>query len=242
MSAPLLTQSGRWRRIVQYDLRNIVRDPMLLIVMVMSALPALGLAIWRSDIDAAALGAFDAAGFTRYLIPTFLVLPALLIGWVVGFLTLEDRDEGALMAVAITPLGARAYLGYRAALAAGLTMGLTIYGILLLLPGISFPLATLISVLVAIEAVLSAAILPAMARNKVEGLALTKLTNILAMAPLAALLPFPWRYAFGIVPHYWLGELLLVPPAEAMPLWITAALALAVHAIVVAGLLRRIRR
>ena len=45
------------------------------------------------------------------------------------------------------------------------------------------------------EAVIAAALLPALARNKVEGLALTKLTNIMAVVPLLALLPSPWRFA-----------------------------------------------
>ena len=242
MSPALSPPQGRWRRIIHYDLRNIARDPMLLIVLVMSALPALGLAIWRTDIDAAASAAFGTPGFTRYLIPVTLVLPALLIGWVVGFLTLEDRDEGALTAVAITPLGARGYLGYRAALAAILTLVLTVYGIVLLLPEASLGIAIVLTLLVAIEAVLSAAVLPAVARNKVEGLALTKLTNILSVVPLLALLPAPWRYLFAVVPSYWIGELLLVPSAETLPLIWLAGLALLVHGAAAALLLWRVRR
>lgn len=104
---------------------------------------------------------------------------------------LEDRDDGPLLAVAVTPLGTRGYLGYRAALAAALTTLLTVYGIALLLPGVTPAIAVLLVLLIAAESVLAAAILPSVARNKVEGLAVTKLTNLTAIVPLAALLPRP---------------------------------------------------
>ncbi len=240
MSNP--TGPGRLSRLALFDALNVSRDPMLLIALVMSAAPALMLAIWRADIDAAANAAFGVAAFSHYAIPTALLLPALLIGWVVGFLVLEDRDDGPLLAVAVTPLGTRGYLGYRAALAAALTTLLTVYGIALLLPGVTPAIAVLLVLLIAAESVLAAAILPSVARNKVEGLAVTKLTNLTAIVPLAALLPAPWRYLFGIIPSYWLGELLLVPPGDGIPLPLTAILAIAIHAAVAVLLIWRFRR
>jgi len=237
-----MSTSHRFSQLFLSDSASIRRDPMLLVATVMSLAPALALAILRDKLDGAALDVFGVDGFTRYLVPTALLLPALLVGWVVGFLVLEDRDDGPLAAVAVTPLGARGYLAYRAALAAALTLLLTTYGIILLLPGVSPFTGALLVLLVAMEAVLAAAILPSVARNKVEGLAVTKLTNLAAIVPLAALLPAPWRYLLGCLPTYWVGELLLLPPAEALPLPVTAILALGVHAAVAALLLWRFRR
>lgn len=242
MTRSVLLQPSRLGKILFSDALNVTRDPMLLIVLVMTALPPLALAIWRADLDALALQSFGVANFGTYLVPTFLVVNALLIGWVVGFLMLEDRDEGMLTAVAVTPLGGRGYLGYRAALAAALTLLLTLYGIVLMAPALPPAPAALVCLLVALEAVLSAAVLPALARNKVEGLALTKLTNILAIVPLAALLPAPWRYLFGVLPPYWIGEVLLVPASGALPIWLVALLSLLVHAVATALLLARVRR
>jgi hypothetical protein len=64
---------------------------------------------------------------------------------------------------------------------------------------------------VAAEAILATAVLPAMARNKVEGVALTKLTNLAAFVPLIAFLPSSWRFLAGPVPTYWIGEMLRGP-------------------------------
>ncbi len=61
----------------------------------------------------------------------------------------------------------------------------------LIVPDLSLWLQVLIAILVAAEAVISATILPAFARNKVEGLALTKLINIAAITVLLAAIPSP---------------------------------------------------
>ncbi len=37
----------------------------------------------------------------------------MLIGWVTGFLLLEDRDDGPLLAVDVTPIGKCGFLAYR---------------------------------------------------------------------------------------------------------------------------------
>ncbi len=83
--------------------------------------------------------------------------------------------------------------------------------------------------LVAIEAVLAATLLPAIARNKVEGLALTKLTNIAGVVPLLAIIPSPWRLLGGLLPTYWIGEMLGLSTVEPLPVALALGLAIAVH-------------
>jgi fluoroquinolone transport system permease protein len=86
-----------------------------------------------------------------------------------------------------------------------------------------------IVLMVASEAVIAAVLLPAFARNKVEGLALTKLTNIMAVVPLLALIPSPWRFLGGVVPSFWIGEIMFgVDPKLPDPLILLFALT--VHA------------
>lgn len=158
------------------------------------------------------------------------------IGWVSGFLLLEDRDDGPLLAVEVTPVGRAGFLAYRLAVSAGITALITAMGVALLLPGEAIWLKLLLLTAIPAETVLACVALLALARNKVEGLALTKLTNILAVVPLLAIVPSPWRYVAGVLPTYWIGELIF--HLSALPSWsIVAALAVT-HAIALAVLLR----
>jgi fluoroquinolone transport system permease protein len=191
----------------------------LIFAIVMSVIPALLFVVTRDAMDAAALNAFGVAGISRYVAIVVLALPAVLIGWVTGFLLLEDRDDGVLLAVDVTQIGKSGFLTYRVTVTALVGAAITAIAVPFVAPALELPQRLLIVTAVAMESVLAAVILPALARNKVEGLALTKLTNIAAVVPLIAIVPSPWRYIAGIVPTYWLGEL-LAPHEPATPFWL----------------------
>lgn len=216
-------------RLVASDAMSVSRDPMLAFAMAMSILPAVAFALTRSAMDAAALSAFGTVGISRYVVPVVLVLPATLIGWVTGFLLLEDRDDSVLLAVDVTPLGKMGFLTYRAAVTALLAALVTGVALPLVLPAIDVATALVVVLWVAAEAVLASAILPAIARNKVEGLALTKLTNITAVVPLVAFLPWPWRFVAAPIPTFWIGEVL---NASSLPV---AVVGTVIHALAIAG-------
>jgi hypothetical protein len=230
MSSLTVFQPARFVRLIASDSMNVARDPMLIIASVMSLAPAPLLYAARPALDAAALSAFGVTELSRYLMPLVLIIPAMLIGWVTGFLLLEDRDDGPLLAVDVTPVGKGGFLIYRGAVAAAITGAITLWACRLLIPDSGWVLAVLIAVLVGIEAVLAAVILPAIARNKVEGLALTKLTNLAAVVPLLAIVPSPWRYTGGFFPTYWVGELLALSSETYLPLAIIIVAAITTHA------------
>lgn len=125
MSALAIFVPRRFIRLMVSDAKNIARDPMLMAVCGLSIGPAAGFWFGRVAMDDAALGAFGVAQFSSYLVPVVLVLPALLIGWVTGFLMLEDRDDGALLALDVTPPGKAGFLAYRVTVTAGLAAGVT---------------------------------------------------------------------------------------------------------------------
>jgi len=233
---------ARFARLAASDAMNIARDPMLIFATVMSITPAIAFVLARDQMDAAASAAWGIAAISRFVAPVALVLPAFLIGWVTGFLLLEDRDEGVFAALDVTPVGKSGFLAYRASVTALITFALTLWACWLILPQGSAWLDLLIAVLVAAEAVIAAIILPAVARNKVEGLALTKLINIAAVAALIAAIPSPLRFLGGVVPTYWVGESLHLTDIAALPLWITAAIAVSVHAVAVVALLKLFAR
>lgn len=223
-------------RLIASDAMNIARDPMLLFAAGMSLLPALALALGKVPMDAAALATFGVAEISRFVVPIALVLPATLIGWVTGFLLLEDRDEGTLVALDVTPVGKSGFLAYRASITSLLAVAITLYAWPLIMPDVGVATVLCLAALVALNAVGFAVVLPAIARNKVEGLAVTKLTNILAVAPLLAAIPSPLRYLAGVLPPFWIGELLGLTNVAAIPAVLTAALGLAVGTAAVAAL------
>lgn len=238
MSALGLFAPHRLWRLVAGDAMNIGRDPMLLFATGMSLAPALALYLSRGALDAAALSTFGIAELSRFIVPVVLLMPAVLIGWVTGFLLLEDRDEGTLLALDVTPVGKSGFLLYRVSITAALAIAVTLYAWPLILPAASPLLAAALAVLVAANAIAFTVALPAFARNKVEGLALTKLTNLFAIVPLLAAIPSPLRYIGGAFPSYWVGELLRLTEVAPSPSWLATLLGLIASAAAVTGLFR----
>ena len=242
MSTLVVFVPRRFFRLMVSDAKNIARDPMLIAVSGLSIGPAAGFWFGRAAMDHAVLAAFGFAQFSAYLVPVVLVLPALLIGWVTGFLMLEDRDDGALLALDVTPPGKAGFLAYRVTVTAGVAAGVTLFAAPLVIPDSGAGLVLLVALFIAAEAVIAALLLPVIARNKVEGLALTKLINIASLAPLVAFAPSPWRYIAGILPPYWVGELVWPLPASSIGLPVAAALGTVVHLATIALLFRLLRK
>lgn len=229
MSLTLVFKPARIRSLLVADAKNIVRDPTLAFALILSVAPAIAISIWRTEIDAAAFTAFELNDAIHLALPFLLSLPAFLIGWVIGFLLLEDRDEHTLLALDITPVGKGGYMLYRVALAMVLTAVVTIIGIVLLAPQTTWLMVLILSAVVAIEGACASFILPAVARNKVEGLAVTKLTNLFAVASMLTLIPSPWRYLGGFIPTFWFGEALQISSHQYLPLPLILGIAFATH-------------
>lgn len=241
MSAFAIFVPRRFVRLMVSDAKNIGRDPMLMTVSGLSIAPVIAFWLGKAAMDDAALAAFGVDHISRYVAPMVLVLPALLVGWVTGFLMLEDRDDGALLALDVTPPGKAGFLAYRVTVTAGVAAVITLLAAPLVITEFGGGVVALIALFIAAEAVIAALLLPAVARNKVEGLALTKLTNIASLAPLVAFAPYPMRYAAGLAPPFWVGELLLPPDEVGIGLPAAAALGAAIHIAVIAVLFRRLR-
>lgn len=231
MSALAVLVPSRFLRLLVADARNVARDPLLAFSFILAVLPAIGLSFARGMLDRVGAQAFGVGQITSYLVPIVLVLAAILIGWVGGFLFLEDRDEGSLLAIDVTPVGKAGFMIYRLAAVAVATALVTLISLGLLLKGVSLALAACVGSMVVLEAVAIALTLPSLARNKVEGLAVTKLLSIVSVAPLLALLPSPLRLIGGVIPTYWLGELLGLSPAP-VPTAIALAAGLASHILI----------
>ncbi len=199
----------RLTRLFASDTRNVARDPTLLFAILFSLAPALAGFLFRDAIDGVMESTLGISDFFAMIVPMVICIPAVMIGWVTGFLFLEDRDDGPLLALDVTPVGKRGFMTYRIAVTAAITFAITLYGAALLLPEGGMALALVLALMIALDAVAVALILPALARNKVEGLALTKVNNLLSFFALLPLVPLPWRLLGSFIPTYWIGEIIL---------------------------------
>jgi fluoroquinolone transport system permease protein len=179
-------------------LRWMLLFPLVLAVAIRFAVPPLAERI----LDGAGL---DIRPFYPLVMGGVLLMIPALAGIVIGFLLLDQRDDGTLVALRVTPLSTVNYVVYRIALPVLLSILTTL---------VAFPVAGLVA-LGAVEllvcalaaaplAPMFALFLAAFAENKVQGFALMKAASAVQVPPaIAFFVPLPWQLAFGLVPTYW---------------------------------------
>lgn len=188
------------------DARQIWKDPLLmasllgplaLIVFARFIIPPLS--VWVEQQYGFTL--FDYSDFIAVIL--LLTIP-LLSGTMAGLLMLDERDENMITYYAITPLTRKGYFIYRLFWPGLLSLGLS--SLFFLWSGIAdVQIESLYFViLLTIEALCMALFLAAFAANKVEGLALSKISGLLFAGPIiAAFTPLPWSYLGVWIPTYW---------------------------------------
>lgn len=194
------------RTLIVVDARVLWRDPLLIW---MTAMPiAMALLIRLIAQGLANLFPETAPAFPAYypvVMGGYLMTAPGMVGFVIGFLLLDERDAGTLRALRVTPLSMRHYLAYRVAgpLIAGTAATVIGYPIAGLVP-IEFSALVTLAVLAGLAAPLLALVVAASAPNKVAGFAVVKVLNSLNLLPIAAFfVPPPLQYVAGVVPTYW---------------------------------------
>jgi fluoroquinolone transport system permease protein len=151
-----------------------------------------------------------AAYYTPLISLALLLIGPMLAGVVVGFLLLDLRDDGVLTALRVGPPRLRGYLLYRLALPT--LVGLLLVPILFMLAGLPTggPLGIALASLGAAPiAALYALLLGAFAQNKVQGIAIMKLSGLLFVLPgLARYVSELWQLPLALAPTYWPAQLL----------------------------------
>lgn len=142
--------------------------------------------------------------FLAFLTPSF-------VGMVMGFMLLDERDEDILSYLAVTPLTRSAYLLYR--ISSPMLISFLLFYLLQWIANLTpVPIIPLIpvSIMAALEAPILALFLAVFANNKVEGLAVYKLTGIIFLAPFVGyFVRSGWQYIAGIFPPFWISKLFL---------------------------------
>ncbi len=223
-----LLKPKRFFSLLRADAKNIIRDPILVYVSVLAILPVVIIYFWGANID----DYFKMPGVTKLALPIILTISAFLVGWICGFLILEERDDGALLAIEITPIGKRGLMAYRLMLTFIISLIISFITLILLAPNMALEMRIFYGFIIGIEAVCVALIIPTFASNKVEGLAIAKLTNIGAIMPGLALIPSPWRYLAAIFPSFWVGESFDFVPLQYLNQTIIIIIAIILHILV----------
>ncbi len=123
-----------------------------------------------------------------------------LLGFVVGILFIEERDEGTLLALQTSPLSLRSFLGYRLVAAMVINVLLTTIGVSLSgLVSISFGALLASSALASLAIPVVALVYAVFVKNKVQALMFLKPLQIWGGIPtLLFFVPSPWNWVGSV--------------------------------------------
>lgn len=189
------------------DVRMVRRDSFLRWVIAMPFVEALLVRWGVPALEGQLAGGFSLAPYYPLII-SYIVLQMvpLLMGVVIGFLLLDERDENTLQALLVSPLPLRLYLGYR--VAAPLLLSVIMIMLAVPLTGLNLvaPLPLLaVALVTAMFAPVVGLFFVAFAENKIQGFAQMKIIGTLALLPVGAyFVAEPWQYLAGLLlPSYW---------------------------------------
>jgi len=192
-----------WFALARADRVNVLRDPMLLGALVVPLPLGVLVRFGRAPL-ADALAPWVSSDALDPVIGSFvLVLPALMAGTVQGFLRLEERDEHVEAAIRVSALGLGGLWRWR--LGTSLALGIPTSALAWALAGLeatpTLPLGLLVG---GLHAPIIALVL-ARARDKVAGLAVSKITSLAAVAQVTWWLPAPAHLLGGVAPAWWVA-------------------------------------
>lgn len=186
------------------DLRNIVRDPILVLSMLGPLVIAAG---FKFALPVAAelvkkQFAFDISVYMDFIMGLLLMFTPMLIGILIGFIILEERDENLVTYYSVTPLGKTGYIIYR--ILNPFIISLVFSALIVIFTGpdskVSLKMVPVV-LMASLEAPMITLLLGAFAGNRVEGLAFSKAFGVLFFGPLIGyFVKSGWQILSGIFP------------------------------------------
>jgi fluoroquinolone transport system permease protein len=233
-----------FRSLTLADIRNVNRDSLLRLILVCPWIMAL---LLRWVLPFMAEGFVERFDFRVYygLLTSFfsIMLMPQLFGYIAGFMLLDERDDGTLQALRVTPLSMERYLVYK--MAVPVLMGVVAVYIFVPVVGlITVPYAPLlpIALVAALTGPIFALLLASLAANKVQGLAVMKGLSLVLIAPMVAyFVPTPWQWLFALAPTFWPLKAFWQLLADE-PWWPTVLWGLVVNGTILLLLLRHFMR
>ncbi len=188
---------------------------------------------------------FDLSPYYPIIMSYFIILMTpVIFGLVIGFLLLDERDDGTLTALSVTPLSLNNYFAYRIIIpmVLSIVMAFLIYPIANIGHINSFSLFGA-AIVAAPMAPLFALALASIAQNKVQGFALMKSSGAILLPPVFAFfMDSNWEIAFGIFPSYWSMKVFwLLEAGQSCP-WFLISAGLFYQFFLIAVFIRRFSR
>ncbi|WP_128683289.1 hypothetical protein [Actinomyces qiguomingii] len=232
-------------RLAPLDLRRLARDELLswMAVLPLAVAPVLRLAA------PGLVGALSRLGLNAgsWLEPlgavAFAVIIPVLMGTVVGFMLLADKEDGTWRAVAVTPVSLRGYLVWRAVVASGLAAPLVVLGLRVGgLNHLDWAADAGLALAAAPLAGMTALALAAFTDSTIQAVTAIKLGFVLLVLPALVMgRDGSWSLLAALVPSWWpLRAHAAMIRAEAWEPWVAGAVAVGV--LLVAICLHRVTR
>lgn len=200
---------------IKADFKLIIREPILVLFMFV---PLMVLAVFKLAVVFLLPWVYNMTGFEYqsylgYLLVTAILLTPGMLGTVMGFLMIDERDSKIYELMSVTPGGYSGYITNRLLLPFVLGIVYTFIGYYTLnIFTISFPMLLYVALLAGVEGMLFGIILFRLADDKVKGMTYSKaLSGVIAFA-YAELLENQWiNIVATLFPFYWVSRLVINP-------------------------------
>jgi len=188
---------------------------------------------------------FDLLAYKDLLTIVLLLTVPVMQGLFAAFIILDEQDEDILTFVSITPLSKDGYLLYR--LGAPVVINSLLSFVALFIAGYQDVITWSflpIMLLLALKAPLVALFVAGMAKNKVEGLAVSKVASILLLVPFAFyFVDGGLKYFAGILPPFWTVAAFFYSLESAyLAYWLHIVMAVVTHMILIYFLYHRFKK
>ncbi|MDA3940212.1 MAG: hypothetical protein PF693_13055 [Spirochaetia bacterium] len=194
--------------LLKLDIKNISRDFILMVLLPVPIFLALLLKFGLPQLIPLVSEWVNLNSFTPLILIFLIIMGPLLTGMVSGLMLVDEGDENVVPAIAVTPLGRKGYIMYR------LTSPF-VWTFLILLPvpylsglaEINYLIYIPIILIASLGAPFEALFIAVLAKNKIEAMAMGKISGILFIAPFISwFAPAPWKFLGGIFPGFWVAE------------------------------------
>ena len=200
---------------IKNDLKQVFRDPIMSILMLA---PLLIIIIFKLLIVflfpfIATKFNFDISLYNQYLMAGILIMISGMLGIVIGFMMLDDKDGNIAQLMAVTPLGRSGYLFNRLSFSSVLCFFYSILAIYVLnIIDIPFYSILILSLLSGVYSIIIGLLIFSGADDKVKGLTFAKGLNMLGIFAFSDLFALNWFSILSLIfPTYWITRIIDSP-------------------------------
>lgn len=197
---------GKFKVILKNELKQIGSDNLMLM---MALYPILLAVMGRYAVpyfrELFLTETFDLMDHYNLIVVFIILATPYIYGALSAFMLLDEREQGSLQAMQVTPISVEYYLGVKVIVMTGISVVTgTILTLFIELIEMSILQAILINTLIGLSMPFNLMLINYVARNKVEGFAVVKGTGLLIMLPLIVFyVPKQYNLLLSIVPGYW---------------------------------------